>query len=498
MKVEKKLQNWRISILKSIKTQIRELLGARPYYLEKYYQNYRKIFKNRYKRVREEELFKKIENSKLIFIGDYHTLKEAQNFQLKVLKFLKNKEKKLILYLEPYSIQDQRFIEEFFEGKINEDFFLQKIKFKKKWGFEWENYREILNFAKENKIKTYGINLSREASLRERDLYAAKFILKKFEENPEYTHLVIIGDLHLAPEHLPLKILKNLKISTPHLIIYQNSETIYLKEMEKGKELDLKVVKINSNSYCVFNVEPWVKYQSFLIYLMRSKTMDVEEKNLDDLAVVLMEKLGSFFNKKWECNLEVKTFEEYDFLVNLLNVERSYPFFFLLQESYSFFLPYENIIWIPYPDLLRFVEELAHFIFYEEGKWKGDHIFKEDYFWERIIYYAFGYFSSKLLFEDRKTQSIKELKKILRERSDERAENKLQRLKKAIPYIIKINRNFNKKSVGEFEKLLDEKLCFSITRRTGYLLGEKWFLDFKKGKINLRDIICRIPKYKER
>ncbi|MEJ5167281.1 MAG: hypothetical protein WHV67_09675, partial [Thermoanaerobaculia bacterium] len=73
MKIEKKLINWRISILKSIKTQIRELLGARPYYLEKYYQNYRKIFKGKYKRAKEDELFEKIEKSKLIFIGDYHT-----------------------------------------------------------------------------------------------------------------------------------------------------------------------------------------------------------------------------------------------------------------------------------------------------------------------------------------------------------------------------------------------------------------------------------------
>lgn len=496
MKVEKKLQNWRISILSSIKTQIREILGPRPYHLDRYYKNYRKIFASGYKKIKEKELFNKIRNSSLIFIGDYHTLKEAQNFQLKVLKYLKSLKKDIILYLEPYSTEDQKNLEDFFEGKIDEETFLQKIKFRKNWGFEWENYRKILNYSKENKIKTYGINLSREASLKERDIYGSKFILKKIKENPDSVHLVIIGDLHLAPEHLPLKIIKNLKKKFPYIIIYQNSETIYKKEMEKGKEKDLKVVKMNGSSFCVFNVEPWVKYQSFLIYLMKSKMVDLEEKNLDDLADVLIGKLGNFFQKKWQCNLEIKTFEEYDFLQSLLNVERSYPFFYLLQEGYSFYLPYENIIWLPFPDLLRFVEELAHFIFYEEGIWYGSHIFKEEYFEERVIYYAFGYFASKLLFEERKTQSIKELRKLLIEKSDLRAEKKLERLKRAIPYIIKIKRNYGKKKISEFERYLDEKLCYTISRRVGYLFGEEWFKLFKKGLLNCKEILKKIPKFK--
>lgn len=498
IKPEKKLINWRNSILYAIKRQIREILGIRPDYLDKYYLDYRKEFLKNYKKVSEKKLFEAIDNSRLIFIGDYHTLKEAQNFQLKVIKYLKSKKLDLILYMEPFAQTDQKIIDYYLSGKISEEEFLYKVKFKKKWGFFWENYKDILSYARENNIKIYGINLKEEASLEERDLFAANFILDKIRKDSEKRHVVIIGDLHLAFEHLPVRIIEKLEKDFPYLIIYQNSETIYKKEMEKGKEESLKVVKLSDSSFCVFNTPPWVKYQSYLIYLMRSKIINPEEKNLDDLASILLEKLGSFFGKKWECNIEVKTIDEYDFLFNLLNVEKSHLFFMLLQENYSFFLPYENLIWLPYPDLLRFVEELAHFIFYEEGKWERGHIFEEDYFYERIIYYAFGYFCSKLLFEERKTQSLKELKEILMKKSDERAEKKLERLKKSVPYILKLTKNLNgEKKIKKHEKFLDEKLCFTITRRTGYILGEKWFKLFKKGKLSCNDIIKKLPVFKK-
>lgn len=495
MNVEKKLINWRKAILKSIKSQIREILGARPDYLDRYYLRYKHIFEGKYQRIKKEILFDKIENSKLIFLADYHTLQEAQKFHLEVLKFLNEKNKDLNLYLEPYAIKDQKILEDFFKGKINEEYFLYKIKYKKRWGFEWENYKEILQFAKENNIKVYGINLEKDASCEERDIAAAEFISKKIKEEKDKIHIVIIGDLHLAPEHLPEKIFNRLKERIAYIIVYQNSETIYLKEMEKGKEKDLNIVKIDGNSFCVFNTPPWVKYQTWLTFLLRSKVLNVEEKNLDDLAEELLLNLSSFFGKKWECQFEVKTFDEFDFLINLLNIENSSPFFMLLQENYSFFVPYENIIYIPFPDLLRFVEEIAHFIFYEEKKWESKHIFLEENFLERINYYAFGYFFSKLLFEERKTQSIKELKNLLQKKSDERAEKKLQRLKTAVPYIIKVYKNFEKeKKANKFLTLLDENLCFTISRRVGYLLGEKWFKLFKKGQINCNEILQKIRK----
>jgi len=497
MDIEKKLINWRKSILKSIKSQIREILGARPEHLDRYYLNYKKIFKNKYKKVKKEILFKNIEKSKIIFLADYHTLPQAQKFQLEVIRFLKEKNKDLNLYLEPYSVNDQKILDDFLKEKISEEYFLHKIKYKKRWGFQWENYKEILKFAKENNLRTFGINLKKDASCEERDNFAATFISKKIKEEKNKIHIIIIGDLHLAPEHLPEKIFKNLENQISYTIVYQNSETIYLKEMDKGREKDLDVVKLGKNSFCVFNTPPWVKYQSFLIYLLRSKMLNTEEKNLDDLAGELLSKLGSFFGKEWKDEIEIKTMDELDFLPDILNIEESHHFVHLLEENYPFTVPQENIIYLPFPDLLRFVEEIAHFIFYKEGKWNSENIYKTDYFFHRIYFYAFGYFSSKILFEERKTQDIKELKNLLKEKSDERAEKKLKRLKTAVPFILKIYKKLNKtENIGKYEILLDENLCFTISRRVGYLLGEKWFKKLKKNEINYSEILKNIPESK--
>lgn len=494
MDIQEKLKNWRKSVLNSIKIQIREILGTRPQNLDKYYLRYRKIFYGKYKKVQKGFLLNKIENSKIVFLADYHSLPQAQKFQLEIIKFLREKNKEIILYLEPYSVSDQKFLDDFLKGKINEDYFLYKIKYKKKWGFEWENYKEILEYSRKENLKVYGINMKNEASCEERDFFAGDFILKKLKENMDKIHIIIIGDLHLAPEHLPEKILKKLKKKIQYTIVYQNSETIFLKEMEKGREKELDFVQINPFSFCVFNAPPWVKYQSFLVYLLKSKLLNIEEKNLDDLGANLLSRLGDFFGKKWEGEIEIKTFEELDFLPEILNLEEAHHFFYLLQENYPFTLPKENLIYIPFPDLLRFVEELAHYIYYTEGRWENEHIYKENYFFHRIYYYAFGYFSSKLLFEERHTNTIKELKNILETKSDERAEKKLERLKKAVPFILRIYKKLGKvKKIDKNEIMMDEKLCFTISRRAGYLLGEKWFSKFKKGGLNCKEILKNIP-----
>jgi len=179
--------------------------------------------------------------------------------------------------------------------------------------------------------------------------------------------------------------------------------------------------------------------------------LNTEEKNLDDLAGELLSKLGSFFGKEWKDEIEIKTMDELDFLPDILNIEESHHFVHLLEENYPFTVPQENIIYLPFPDLLRFVEEIAHFIFYKEGKWNSENIYKTNYFFHRIYFYAFGYFSSKILFEERKTQDIKELKNFLKEKSDERAEKKLKRLKTAVPFILKIYKKLNKtENIGKY------------------------------------------------
>ncbi len=496
VKPQKDLKVWKKSILRAIKVQIREILGNRPPYLDKYYKEYRKVFKNSYKIVTKRILLNEILKTNLIFIGDFHTLKRAQEFQLEVINFLNKNKKEVVLYLEPFAFSDKKILDEYLKGKINEEFFLYKIKYKKNWGFEWENYKILLNYAKEKGIEVYGINLKEDASLIQRDKFAGKFISEKIKENQKKTHLVIIGDLHLAPNHLPLEVLKNYINNLSYLIIYQNSETIFLKEMEKGEEKNLKFVQINPKSFCVFNTPPWEKYQSWLAYLLRSKI--VEDRNFDDLALTLLEKIGKIYNKKWEVNLEVKTFEEIDFLPELLGVEDSYPFFNLIQKNYPVYIPKLDIIWLPFPDLLNFVEELSHFIFYKENKIEKEHIFQEENLLNRIFYYSFGYINTKMLFEERKTQSIRELKKILKEKSDERAEKKLERLKIAIPYILKIFRNMNYLNKNKTSlHLLDQKLCFTITRRIGYLIGEKIFNEFKTNKIKSKEILYDLsnPKF---
>jgi hypothetical protein len=492
-----KLAQWRIRILRAIKVQIRELLGPRPAALDRYCKTYKKLFYQPYRRAPLDEVMGETLKHLLIYIADYHTLPAAQEFQLKVLDHLVRHGKPIRLFLEPYAHADQKHLDDLLAGRASEEEFLERIRFKKTWGFEWGNYLRILQFARANGISAAGINLKENASLNERDIFSGNLIAESLEQDPKSVHVVIIGDMHLAPSHLPRQVSRQGRRPVEPLIVCQNSETVYLKELQKDDARDLEAVRLKKNFYCAFNTPPWIKYQTFLLYLLRSTALESSEENLDEMVQLILGKLGEFAGRRWEEEIQVETFSDLGFLPSLLNVEDAHPFFRLLQENYTFYLPRENLLCLPMPDLVRMAEELGHFIFYTEGRWEKGHVFETGFFAQRIFYYAFGYLASKLIQESRRTDSLDDLRRLLRQRTDARAEAKLKRLKKAAPHIEKLYRSI----VGgpgwplpnRLPLWIDEQLTFAVSRRTGYLLGEDWFRLLKDGQLDLRSLLRRIP-----
>ncbi len=93
--------------------------------------------------------------------------------------------------------------------------------------------------------------------------------------------MVLFGESHLAPSHLPARI-RVLLPSDRLLTILQNLDTLYWKAAGERKA-PVEAVRVAEDAICVFNATPLEKYESYRLYLERWRCERVQP---DDLAPV--------------------------------------------------------------------------------------------------------------------------------------------------------------------------------------------------------------------
>lgn len=258
-----------------LKVGARTTLGGLSPELQRYFREYQQDFKSYERPTTKRELLMEVLASQVVFCGDYHTLSQAQRTVIRILrdtiKILKRKKRSLVLALEMLSEEDLPSVRKFLQGKLSEQRFLAKTRFRERWGFQWENYRELFLFAKEEGVSIIALgrhNLN--APLKVRDKYASRILAEMTKEDPDALIFSLMGDLHLAQKHLPSDFkaeLKKKRLDRSVLVIHQNHEQFYWELVEQGMEQFVEVIRMKPRVYCVMNATPWVKLQSHLKWI---------------------------------------------------------------------------------------------------------------------------------------------------------------------------------------------------------------------------------------
>ncbi len=262
------------SMYDKLKEHASSMFGGLPSELKHYFRQYQKEFQKYSGLSTKRELLLEVLKGQVIFFGDYHTLSQAQRTVIRIMRdsirVLKRNKRKVILALEMLTPEHDAWVRKFLQGKLSEKDFLKRIGFEENWGFPWENYKALFEFAKEHKVEIRGINhpsSPNRASLKLRDQFAAKIISEITAEDPRAIIFILIGDLHLAEKHLPFELSQILKIKKQKrrtVIIHQNLEQLYWQLVDQGLENFVDVVRIKKNNFCVMNTPPWVKLKSHL------------------------------------------------------------------------------------------------------------------------------------------------------------------------------------------------------------------------------------------
>jgi aminopeptidase N len=103
-----------------------------------------------------------VTDKKIIYIGETHDRFSHHVMQLEIIKDLRRKGRKMAIGMEMFQRPFQKALDDYVEGKIDEREFLKASEYFKRWGFDYNLYRPILQFARSEKISVVALNMKQE------------------------------------------------------------------------------------------------------------------------------------------------------------------------------------------------------------------------------------------------------------------------------------------------------------------------------------------------
>ena len=101
-------------------------------------------------------------DARVLFVGEGHTEMESHRAELRVLEELVRFGRKVLVGLEMVPYTQQKFLDQWSEGQLDEKTFLEASRWYKNWGYHWNYYRDIFLFAQKNRVRLFAINTPRE------------------------------------------------------------------------------------------------------------------------------------------------------------------------------------------------------------------------------------------------------------------------------------------------------------------------------------------------
>ena len=102
-----------------------------------------------------------LNEEKIIYVGESHTNFTHHLNQLRVIKSLHKQGRKIAIGMEMFQTPFQDAINRYIEGKSTLKEFLKETEYYKRWKFNYNLYRPIIDYAKENKIPIIALNIDR-------------------------------------------------------------------------------------------------------------------------------------------------------------------------------------------------------------------------------------------------------------------------------------------------------------------------------------------------
>ncbi len=499
-----------------LRREIQSSLDEQPGNVAIYLEEYERELETFESPATRDDLLASVLSAELVYVGDYHTLRQSQKTLLRLLMAATIARPEVILALELVHTNQQPALDAYMKGEIDESEFKKLIRYDETWGFEWRNYREIFALCRRRNVRVVGINSDPKGHdrdhLLERDLRAAEVVVKETLAHPRALIFVFDGDLHVARDHLPLvvdSLLTRAGKKREKTLVHQNSEAIYWRLAAKGQENEVSIVRLHRDAYCVFNASPIEKLQSYINWqterdeltpkedsdwaeIMASEDdVDDEEpstgQDYTEQVLGFIQTLARFLNIERDDldDFELFTLKDLDFLDYLAERFTKRELGFLkrqVESGESFFIPRGNILYLGDLSVSNAAEEAAHFLHWKCSGAKPRQTDKHFDFYQRALAEALGFFGSKVVNPKRDCWREADcLAFLVRHPSKEVAtpEEKFQRI--ACELVVQHKANERRKLDGgrwsKLSKIYEQPddMHLRVTHMLGHMLGERLY-----------------------
>src|SRR6201993_3254956 len=245
-----------------------------------------------------EEVQTALRTADVVLVGDYHALAASQRSAASLLEHRALVgDRPVILGVETIFARDQHILDEWWRREIDEQELRQRIRFDLDWGYDWDPLYDLLEKARTQTAGIYGLDCMPREDLRKigaRDRHAAEKIAEMRERHPDAVLMVLFGESHLAPQHLPSLVREQLP-GERLLTVLQNVDALYWRAA--GERLEhVEAVRVANDVLCVFNSTPLEKYENYRLCLDRWSREGVGTPDLGPTIYNLIDGLLRFLD----------------------------------------------------------------------------------------------------------------------------------------------------------------------------------------------------------
>ncbi|NVJ00330.1 ChaN family lipoprotein [Myxococcus sp. AM009] len=432
-------------------------------------------------------VYQQVQAADVVYVGDYHTLPLAQETYLALVERARASGRRVIMALESVEGRHQATVDAWRAGRVTERSLLAKLGH---GAGVWSNTRALLSFARKQKLEVVGIDRRAhgERSLELRDAYAAERIARAARAPDRPLVMVLVGQYHVAPCHLPAQVERTLGAETRKgLVVYQNAEGVWWRLAREGRVGAAEAVELADGSLCLMNASPVVCQQSFLDYL-EAEAGDAPlldrgaAERFREMAALIGRLAGVPVGRSLD-TVDVATAADGDVLARIqrrgrfTQAELTQLRRHILSRESSY-IPRARVAYLASLSLNHAAEEAAHFVRHcAVGDAMDAPRGASEAFYARCLEEALGFFGSKLVNPRRACLGVAEWAKRFGESRG---------VERQIAAFVLTHKATEAEAPEEAVKLLPlrkDRLFHGVSHALGYLLGDRLYQAFDSGQV---------------
>jgi uncharacterized iron-regulated protein len=405
------------AIFRANAARMRAAIAAPSAELQRYERSYARYVATYRRAATAQELVHAIADADAVFVGDYHTLLQAQRTFVAIMADMPP-QRDVIVALEFVPAQHQRDVDAFLAGRIGAKRFLQRMGYAKRQGCgTWAGFAPIFELARQRGWPILALDSEGRGpcGLRRRDQRSARRIAAALTARPGACALVLAGQLHVAPSHLPRAVRAGVRALRPDyrdVVVFQNCEKIYTHLLQRGIEQNVGLVLIKPGIFCWLNTPPIVCQQSFLNTLSPHEdgaAVDDPTQTFKDYV----QSIASFFRLPVGSaadEVELTTVADLNFLQRLarrklFNSQEMRTIARQVRAAESYYIPRANMVYLGQLSVNHISEEATHFLRHVCAQVREPKLLV-DAFYARCIEEALGFLGSKVINPQRSRPTV--------------------------------------------------------------------------------------------